>query len=318
MIHHVFANKSNIGDWLSALGIQSLLPPHSVREHLCDEPFVAQTLAALSRAQTGDVIVIGGGGLFMDYFLPFWQGFREIAGRTPFCIWGVGYCDLKREMSRPGADLLTEIIGQSRLCSVRDELTRRWLLECHLPPPTACPSLCVLAPPSEPGFGILHVDNYTTAGADVYECMDACARRFAETTQRPFRRTNNRITAGRTEDLAEVLARYASSDVVLSSALHGCIIGLAMGKKVLAVSGDYKIESFMNEVGMGDWVSGIEEVDDIPRRLEALDELPRMQASLDHLRAANRKIARQILVTCREIAETTGGSQNTFSRREKE
>ena len=41
MIHHVFANRSNIGDWLSARGIQALLGPQRVMEHLCDEPFVA-------------------------------------------------------------------------------------------------------------------------------------------------------------------------------------------------------------------------------------------------------------------------------------
>ena len=40
MIHHVFANKSNIGDWLSAQGIQTLLHKYcgreKVLEHFCD------------------------------------------------------------------------------------------------------------------------------------------------------------------------------------------------------------------------------------------------------------------------------------------
>ena len=40
MIHHVFANRSNIGDWLAARRIQHLLRPLTVKEHLCDEPFV--------------------------------------------------------------------------------------------------------------------------------------------------------------------------------------------------------------------------------------------------------------------------------------
>ena len=70
MIHHVFANRSNIGDWLSAIGIQALLAPCKVTEHLCDQPFVAGTLGELSTAGEGDLIVIGGGGLFMDYFEP--------------------------------------------------------------------------------------------------------------------------------------------------------------------------------------------------------------------------------------------------------
>src|ERR1043165_8456109 len=105
MIHHVFANKSNIGDWLSAQGIQRLLGV-PVIEHLCDEPFVPETLEALRELKANDLIVIGGGGLFMDYFVPFWEGFREIASRVPFCIWGVGYCHIKREDSRPPPSLL--------------------------------------------------------------------------------------------------------------------------------------------------------------------------------------------------------------------
>src|SRR5687767_15929839 len=125
MIHHVFANRSNVGDWLSARGIQSLLAGHEIREYLCDEPFVFETLAALRKADAHeDLIVIGGGGLFMDYFEPFWRGFREIAERVRFGIWGVGYCDIKRENSRPDLSLIEEIVSRAEFCYVRDELTR--------------------------------------------------------------------------------------------------------------------------------------------------------------------------------------------------
>ena len=68
MIHHIYANQSNIGDWLSALGIQSLLPSVNVVEPFCDEPFTPDTLAALSECAADDFVIIGGGGLFMDYF----------------------------------------------------------------------------------------------------------------------------------------------------------------------------------------------------------------------------------------------------------
>src|SRR6266850_1555870 len=139
MIHHVYANQSNAGDWLSARGIQSLLAPREVREHLCDEPFVPQTIAALERATADDFIVIGGGGLFMDYFEPFWKSFQKIAPRVPFAIWGAGACDMKLEPSRPRLELVSKIIRQSRLCKVRDELTRNIFSDCHLPPPVICP-----------------------------------------------------------------------------------------------------------------------------------------------------------------------------------
>jgi hypothetical protein len=50
MIYHVFANRSNAGDWLSARGIQSLLAPLEVTEYLCDEPFIEEAIAALAAA----------------------------------------------------------------------------------------------------------------------------------------------------------------------------------------------------------------------------------------------------------------------------
>lgn len=295
MIHHVFANRSNIGDWLSARGIQALLAPHPVVEHLCDEPFVEATLAALSATAPDDLIVIGGGGLFMDYFAPFWHGFGPIADRTPFCIWGVGYCDLKLEPSRPPQALLEEIVGKSRLCIVRDRLTHDLLARCDLPEPVPCPSLVAVDQPAQRGFGVLHVDNYTTAGADVYEAMDACGRAFASRTERPYRTTNNRIPPGSEAALSEILARYAASDIVLSSALHGCIVAAAMGRKVLAVSGDRKIEAFMQAAGLAQWVVDLDEVDTLPQRLANLAGQPPVHEFVQWARQANRAVAARLL-----------------------
>lgn len=73
-IHHVYANRSNAGDWLSARGVQMLLGDVPIEEHLCDEPFVPETLRSLSTLQRTDIVVVGGGGLLMDYFVPFWEG----------------------------------------------------------------------------------------------------------------------------------------------------------------------------------------------------------------------------------------------------
>jgi polysaccharide pyruvyl transferase WcaK-like protein len=295
MIYHVYANRSNIGDWLSARGIQSLLGHVQVSEHLCDEPFVPETLSALAQAGPDDLIVIGGGGLFMDYFTPFWEGFREIGDRVPFCIWGVGYCDLKRELSRAPQALLEEIVGMSRVCVVRDELTRGYLSACELPPPVPCPSMNAVETPAVPGFGLLHVDNYTTAGADVYEAMDAAGWEFARQTGRTYRSTNNRIDAGDEAALTKTLHLYARSDLVLSSALHGCIVGVAMGCGVLAVSGDYKIEAFMQAAGLGDWVCDVDHVSEIPAMLAGLLHQRWPKEFVHETRAANRSIARTLL-----------------------
>ena len=298
MIHHVFANRSNIGDWLSAKGIQHLLGC-AVIEHLCDEPFVAATLEALAETGPDDVIVVGGGGLFMDYFEPFWAGLAALGTPARVCVWGVGYCDLKLEPSRAPMELLRRVCSASALTVVRDELTREHIgLDLPVIP---CPSLAVVDA-APPGFGLLHVDNYTTAGAETYERMDAFGRAFAERTGRPYRQTNNRIEPGRAGEMQAVLDRYAAADVVLSSALHGCIIALAMGRKVVAVSGDHKIEGFMEAADLADWVLDLDQVEAVPDLLERAQAQPSRATFLRTAVELNRAVAERVRALAPPVA----------------
>ena len=294
MIHHVYANQSNVGDWLSARGIQSLIAPLAVREHFCDEPFVAETLRELSQATERDFILLGGGGLFMDYFVPFWEGFRAVAARVPFVIWGAGCCDMKREKSRAPADLLEGIIRRSRLCVVRDELTRRLLPGCALPEPVPCPTMVAVPTMGGAGRRLLHVDHYDNVGAEIYEQMVTATERFAEETGRSYRQTNNLIPAGHKGALQVTLGLYASADLIVTSRLHGCIIGLAMGRRVLVVSADHKVESFMQAAGLSDWVVGLDQVDSLPARLRELEQQPLATPFVEGVRTRNRVVAEKV------------------------
>jgi polysaccharide pyruvyl transferase WcaK-like protein len=304
MIHHVYANQSNAGDWLSARGIQSLLGLPAVREHFCDQPFVAETLAALRQAGPQDFIVIGGGGLFMDYFVPFWEGFRSVADRVPFAIWGAGCCDRKCQPTRPPLKLVSEIVRRSRLCVVRDELTRELLAGCKLPPPVICPT--VAAVPARGGAQprLLHVDHYDNVGAEVYERMVREAEEFAGRTGRSYRQTNNLIPAGHNGALQKTLELYASADLVLTSRLHGCIIGLATGRRVLAVSGDRKVESLMAAAGLPEWVCDLDEIGTLSSRLPALPTQTVPTQFVERGRQGNRAVAERVR---RLIQETVPG-----------
>lgn len=296
-LHHVFANRSNIGDWLSARGIQRLLrefePDLEIIEHLCDLPFVADTLARLEQAQPDELIVVGGGGLFMDYFEPFWRGFEPLAGRRRVVLWGVGYVDLKAERSHPSGNLLRRIVARAELAVVRDDLTRD-LLGLDLPASIPCPSLAVVVDDHPAEQGVLHVNNYSTVGAEAYDAMRAAGERFAGESGRTFRETNNRIEPGREDDLAAVLDRYRRSDLVLSSALHGCVIAAAMGRPVLAVSGDRKIEGFMGAIGLPEWVLGQDALARLPAMLAALGTQPSVRPAVDRAIAANRAVAAHV------------------------
>jgi polysaccharide pyruvyl transferase WcaK-like protein len=294
MIYHVFANKTNIGDWLSARGIQSLLKPLELVELLCDEPFVPATLEVLSEAKKDDFVIIGGGGLFMDYFQPFWEGFQSIAERVPYCIWGVGYCDMKRELSRPPPELLDKIVRQSRLCVLRDEMSRHYLNHCQLPPAVSCPSMAVVNAPSQMSRGLLYADAYDNIGKQIYDVTVESLIDFSVRTGRNYRQINNTIPRESELQLDTTLGHYASADLIVSSRLHGCILGIAMGRKVLAISGDHKVESFMRSAGLAEWVLDIEEIDHLTEHLSRLHTQKPVQDFVDKARRGNHAVAREL------------------------
>lgn len=298
MIYHIYANRSNIGDWLSAKGIQKLLTPLEITECLCDVPFLEETMERLNNATKKDLIVIGGGGLLMDYFIPFWERFKPIADRVPFCIWGIGYCDLKNEPSLPPGNLVEGIINKSKFCIVRDELSRSYLPNCNLPNPIPCPSINIIDQVLVKGKDILHVDNYTTAGKEAYDAMCVAAEDFATNNIIISRQTNNRITKNSEKELMNVLSLYEKSGYVISSALHGCIIGVVMGLKVLAVSGDRKIDAFMEAVGLKEWVLNVNEIEKIPECLEKLHFQINPELVLKDIRKKNLVVSKMI----REVA----------------
>ncbi|MBC8144627.1 MAG: polysaccharide pyruvyl transferase family protein [bacterium] len=290
MIHHVFANRANVGDWMSARAIQRLLGGDVV-EHLCDEPFVASTLESLATLRDDDIVVIGGGGLLMDYFEPFWTGFAGIADRLRYCIWGVGLCDLKRENTRLDRELMQSMFATSEVTVVRDQLTAR-AFDGHLAI-APCPSVCIVDGRA-PGFGVLHVDALDNVGDDVYHAMETVARSFAVETSRPFNSINNMIPAGDARALSDTIAQYAAADLIVTGRLHGCIIGLAMGRKVMAVSGDWKIESFMRAAGLREWVCDLADTDALSDMLHRLPGQQSPDSFLQNARSANQAIASHI------------------------
>jgi polysaccharide pyruvyl transferase WcaK-like protein len=293
-LYHIFANKSNIGDWLSAKGIQSTVPKYKAIELLCDQPFIDDTLDRLRSVGPDDFVIIGGGGLFMDYFAPFWSSFLEVADDIAFGIWGVGCCDLTCEPSLPSPELIGAVVERSRFCYVRDERTRQYLARPELPAPTGCPSLLCLQGAKPSGRGVLHVDNYTTVGEAAFEFMDELGRQFANASARTYRRTNNRIAPANETELGRCLQLYQDSDVVLSSALHGCIIGAALDKKVVAVSGDRKIDAFMQSIGLEDWVCGRDQVSELPRLLHSIDAQSSPAEAIAALGRAQRSIVIEV------------------------
>src|SRR5258706_7547803 len=94
--------------------------------------------------------------------------------------------------------------------------------------------------------------------------------------------------------LADTVDQYAAADLVVSSRLHGCIIGLAMGCKVLAVSFDRKVNAFMEAAGLKEWVC---EPTDLPSLDERLAALPGQTWPRQFIKSAierNKGVAQRI------------------------
>jgi polysaccharide pyruvyl transferase WcaK-like protein len=290
VIHHVFANRSNVGDWVSARGIQSMLVDHEISEHLCDEPFIPETIERLSAAAPTELIVIGGGGLYMDYFTPFWEAFLPLAHERRFVLWGIGVCDLKDEDSNGPSALHTEIAELAALCVVRDEPSWQHLGVPALPDPVPCPSHLALAPRPTSTRGLLHSANLTTVGGSAYRVMRRFGRQIAGETRRYYAETNNRIEPDDAQAFEHVLEAYAAADVVLSSRLHGCILGLTMGRPVIAVSGDHKVDAYLETLGLGAWVCQNNDLRALPSMLRAADDQPWPREALERIVAANRAV----------------------------
>ena len=165
---------------------------------------------------------------------------------------------------------------------------------CNLPAPVPCPSVNVIERVSITSKDILHVDNYTTAGEAAYEAMFAACNDFANQHKIIYRQANNRITKESEKEMEQILFLYRQSGYVLSSALHGCIIAVAMGLKVLAVSGDRKIEGFMESVGLQDWVLDINETEKIPIFLSRLHLQNNPKSRLENIQKQNQQVAEDI------------------------
>ncbi len=133
---HVW-DKTNKGDLAIVLAVQELL--HSVfpKAVIFDYPVEVlknKNISALKKLNSADLIVMGGGGLFYRYFLPFSQ--EMIAGlKKPFIIFGVGYI---REVGAPvlkkaERESIIALAQKATLLGVRENYTKRFLVKYGLP-----------------------------------------------------------------------------------------------------------------------------------------------------------------------------------------
>jgi hypothetical protein len=148
---------------------------------------------------------------------------------------------------------------------------------------------------------LLHAVHYAVTGHARYERMVELTRSIARRHGHEYVETNNEVERDSERALQGELSLYAAADWVISTRLHGCIIGLAMGCKVLAVSGDRKVESFMHAAGLADWICDIGELGRLDEMAARLPSQPAPSEFLERARAANVAVGRQVV----DLADAT-------------
>lgn len=130
--HIHVTDKKNKGDWAIVVAAQELLKARWPRVKIIDWPLTVlkgATPAEIKKINQADLVVIGGGGIFYSYWLPF--SLAVIAAiKKPIILFGVGYIrevgapDLSREAVKSAVAL----VKKAQAVGVRDFRTKEFLV----------------------------------------------------------------------------------------------------------------------------------------------------------------------------------------------
>ena len=322
----VYANDENIGDFLSAQGIALVTGGHP-RLFPFERriPALGSFLKSLDERST---VIVGGGGLLKVSFDRFWRVVLACRAQAGFrlILWGVGYCDVVGEDTRGALELARQVVQQSAGSAFRDRLSYEPFSDLPRTRTIGCPALHAvqrmelpvaskgdqprLLRVDHPGLlaGIsnrqqldaakhvaavceewarprgMHVDTTSNMVRRVGRMPDRIRARMAVTT------LETRLAAHRVA--AAVSQYYAPADIVVTSRLHGAIIAAALGKPIVALSNDAKIDQFMSSIGLSDYVT--DDPREISRLLDGLDCQPATGDRVEELRAQNEAFAQDL------------------------
>lgn len=129
---HVW-DKNNKGDLAIVLAVQELLKKNFSGCQIIDFPVSLLKDGKISdtaKINKADFVVIGGGGIFYSYFLPYNKEFIKAINK-PIVIFGVGY--IKEvdapELKSEAATSVAFLARQAKLIGVRDNNTKKFLIK---------------------------------------------------------------------------------------------------------------------------------------------------------------------------------------------
>ncbi len=251
-VAYVYADRSNVGDYISYLGVRELFGNAKGYCLLASPGALGETTAwlkLLSCRKNPPLLLVGGGGLFQEVFEPFWEVLLDSS--LPFGVIGAGMCFLEGKRSSLKRDLCGAIAKKAFLLHVRDETTRKAFVTVGAKWISVgpCPSVHYLRAFHK--RSILHnkgvpvllnaIHNYDLreCGVDVREYKDTLAK-ICRKRGLVYREENNI-----SKSHEDILKTYLKADIVISSRLHGCIISATFGKYTLPIVCDQKIKWYL-------------------------------------------------------------------------
>ncbi|MFA5754680.1 MAG: polysaccharide pyruvyl transferase family protein [Patescibacteria group bacterium] len=311
---HVW-DQNNKGDRGIVLAVQEQLRAVWPAAEIIDFPvevlkkYDGRQLARLNRA---DFIVLGGGGIFYSYFLPFDKRMIN-AIRVPLVIYGAGYIREvgARPLSSAARASLLYLVNKARFVGVRENYTKRFLVRYGAKPGKiqviGDPALCLseVKPPrrarakkldDKTNFRLglnLNYSGWLGFGqwrSDILQSYRAVARYFQE--QYGAQVYYLRHHPGEDQIYSELKIKglkvidfephrqkgfYSSLDLVIGMMLHSCVMAVGAGTPEINVAYDLRNRNFARFIGCP----------------ELVVEVPEL-ASGELLRRAKLVVARQV------------------------
>jgi polysaccharide pyruvyl transferase WcaK-like protein len=250
MIYYCCANDLNIGDHFSMLGVKDAVGL-SGKEIFLERRKVplAKELDGLS---SNDVLIIGGGGIIKDYFRKYWLDILKYKKKRNYKIYifGIGVCDHKHVSKSTVFEerLIKEIINNSKISYLRPPIP----IKDHRIKETFCPSMLYIYNKYKNNNipiknQLLYVSHAGLVGKNIDLKIIKLLKEYCKEKGLSYFQVSN--IARNKDGVESIMRKYLSSKIIVTSRLHGYIIGRSLGKKVVAISKDHKIEGFASIIG---------------------------------------------------------------------
>jgi hypothetical protein len=261
----------NAGDEAILDNLRHFLSPHTV----IPIPLgLSDSAGTVNRLNAFDFLILGGGGLYRNEppspFGTFDQWGKELT--VPMGVLGLGISRLAPRFAAATGSL----IERSLFFQVRDEESRRLLAH---PKVELAPDLTFFRPLA-PASGKLG-EEQIVCGVNLRPAQAGTSRWIAAVQELDCRKValpfSVHPTLGDREALLSLDPQcpgpfsreaFASIDILIGTAFHSIVFAVQMGIPVIALNYDPKVERFMREVELSDYMLGWDE----PHRLHACYE----------------------------------------------